>query len=70
MLAKPQAVHVSDMANHLRKTTPVNVRLREPIRDIHLQDLIRDLRAMLRDCDHLSIIAVKHNVDLQGVLLD
>jgi hypothetical protein len=62
MLAKPQAVHVSDMANHLRKTPPCNVRLHEPIRDIHLQDLIRDLRAMLRDCDHLSIIAVKHYV--------
>lgn len=60
MLAKPQAVHVADMANQLRKTPPANVRLHEPVRDIHLQDLIRDLRAMLRDSDHLSIIAVKH----------
>jgi hypothetical protein len=62
MLAKPQVIHVSEIANHVRKTPPNLVRLHEPIRDIHLHDLIRDLRAMLRDCDHLSIIAVKHYV--------
>ncbi len=60
MLAKPQAVHVSEIANQLRKTPPNAVRLHEPIRDIHLQDLVRDLKAMLRDCDHLSIVVIKH----------
>ena len=62
MLAKPQAVHVSDMANQLRKTPPVYVRLHEPVREMHLQDLVRDLKAMLKDCDHLSIIAIKQHV--------
>jgi hypothetical protein len=62
MLAKPQVVHVSEIANHIRKTPPVNVRLHEPIRGLHLQDLLRELKTMLRDCDHLSIVVIKHYV--------
>ena len=62
MLAKPRQTVIADVIDGLKRASPRDVIVHEPIRDIHLQDLLRDLKAMLRDCDHLSMVVIKHHV--------
>jgi hypothetical protein len=60
MLVKPRQTVMKDVIAGLQKTPVNDVLVHEPLTATDLAVLSREMNLLLRSCDYLSVIVVKH----------
>jgi hypothetical protein len=60
MLVKPRQTVMKDVIAGLQKTPVNDVLVHEPLTATDLSVLSREMNLLLRSCDYLSVIVVKH----------
>jgi hypothetical protein len=60
MLAKPKQIVIKDVIAGLQRTPANDVIVHEPVTTGDVMSIMREASALLRNCEYLSIILVKH----------
>jgi hypothetical protein len=60
MLAKPKQTVIKDVVAGLQRTPASDVIVHEPVTTGDVYSIMREAGALLRNCEYLSIILVKH----------
>lgn len=60
MLAKPKQIVIKDVIAGLQRTPANDVIVHEPVTYGDVTSIMREAGALLRSCEYLSIILVKH----------
>lgn len=60
MLAKPRQTVLRDLIEGLKRTPANDVIIHEPVLSGDLMGVVREAQVLLRTCEYLSIIVVKH----------
>ena len=60
MLAKPRQAVIADVIEGLKRSSPRDVIVHEPVTSGDVSSVTREAHNLLRSCEYLSIIVVKH----------
>ena len=60
MLAKPKQTVIKDIVAGLQRTPASDVIVHEPVTTGDLMSIMRESSTLLRGCEYLSVILVKH----------
>ncbi len=60
MLAKPKQTVIKDVVAGLQRTPASDVIVHEPVTSGDLVSIMRESAVLLRSCEYLSVIMVKH----------
>ena len=60
MLAKPRQTVIADLIDGLKRVSPRDIIVHEPVTSGEALSVTREAHKLLRSCEYLSIIVVKH----------